>query len=162
MNFINLYIKGYGLEYIASKNQCNVSEVQEALLLACGFNNRTKTLNKTGERIISQRAKHRSLSQISKELRINLLKLSCAIIEDLRAEELKTLKYIVFPIENSEECPCCKTKNCVKRVVLPESNDVTGTGKTRGMYCSNCGSEYVLRGNTANVLNWDYIKKLYT
>lgn len=162
MNFIDLYINGYTLEYIASKNACDITEVQEALVLACGLCTKTKTIEPKGEQIIRARSRNRSIAQISKELKVNLLKITSQVIADIRIEETKTLKYTVFPVENKDQCPCCKTTSWLKRVVLPESNDVTGNGKTKGMYCINCGSEYVIRGNMANVLNWDYIKRLYS
>lgn len=161
MNFIELYTEGRSLKYIAKRYECNVGDVKEAIRLACGIDKKKRQISKAGEEIISKRYVHVSLDQIGKELSANLIYIDNPKIQELYLEDLMTLKYTVMTVENNDECPCCKSKERVKKVVLPETKGVQGTGKTKGLYCMRCGSEVVIRGNTANILNWDYVERLY-
>lgn len=161
MNFIELYKEGRPLKYIAAKNECTIGEVKEAIRLSCGVDKKRRKISKEGEEIISERYLYVSLAQIGRELNTNLLYINNPIIQELYLEELMTLKYTVMTVDNSDECPCCKSTKWVRNVVLPETSGVQGTGKTKGLYCMRCGSEVVIRGNTANILNWDYVDRLY-
>lgn len=158
MNFIDLYALGHTLEYIAKKQQCDVNEVQQALALALNTKNKLSTL---GEDVLSKRATRYNLTDIANELNINFSHLDRDVIERLHQNKVKFDKFAFKEVDNINQCPCCEETKRIGRVVIGDSSGAKGEGRSQGRYCLNCGTEYIIKGKVANIINWEYVKKMY-
>lgn len=165
MGFIEQYINGDSIDYIAKTNLCQTSEIQEALKHAIGISLDEvpkKITSNTGLYILYRRHKYKTIHQIAKELGVSIPFLKHREITKLKKEDSKIKKYHVIENADINICPCCKTTNGQRDIILPESEGVQGIGHSQGVYCSNCETEYIIKGDTINILNWEFVQRSYT